>query len=63
MSICETCVPGAQRGQKKTTDPLQLELQMLVDHSVGAEDQTQVLCRSSSLQLEKNPFISLLFHQ
>lgn len=30
-------LPGALRGQKKVLDPLELELQMFVDHPVGAE--------------------------
>ena len=39
--LCATCMPGAHGGQEK--DPLELELQMLVSHHVGARNQTWVL--------------------
>jgi hypothetical protein len=34
-------------GQKRVSDPLELDLQMAVNHHVGAGKQTQVFCRSS----------------
>jgi hypothetical protein len=37
---------GAHRGLK-ASEPLRLELQMVVGHLVGAENRTQVLCKSS----------------
>lgn len=38
---------GVHRGQKKPLDFLELELQMVVSHQVGAENQTEVLCSSN----------------
>lgn len=29
------CMPGVQEGQKRTLDPLQLELHIVVSHRVG----------------------------
>ena len=37
----------AHRGQKKVSDLPELELQVVVSHNVGAENRTQVLCKSS----------------
>lgn len=39
---------GALGGQKRVWDPLELELQVVMSCRVGAEKQTQVLCRNSS---------------
>ena len=36
-------VPGAHRGQKRASDPLELELQMVVSHQVGSRNGTWVL--------------------
>jgi hypothetical protein len=41
------CVCNAHRGQKTVVDPLELRLQMTVSSHVGAENQTQVLWKSS----------------
>jgi hypothetical protein len=35
MYVC-TCMLGAHRSQKRTSDSLELELQMFVSHHVGA---------------------------
>lgn len=35
-------------GQNWVLDPLELELQMVLNHHVGARNQTQVFCKSSS---------------
>jgi hypothetical protein len=40
------CVTSACRGQK-VLEHLELELQILVSHHVGAGNQTWVLCQSS----------------
>jgi hypothetical protein len=40
-----TCVLGALEGQKRVWDPVKLKLQRIVNHHVGAGNQTQVLCR------------------
>lgn len=42
-----TWMPGVSRGQKRTWDPSKLALQPVVSHYVGAENQTQVLCKSN----------------
>ena len=34
------CVPGAHRGQKRASDPLELELWMVISNDVGAGNQT-----------------------
>lgn len=36
--LCTTYVPEALRGQKKMSDPLKLELQLVIKHYVGAEN-------------------------
>lgn len=38
-----TWVLGASEGQKKTLDPPELELQMVLSHHVGDGNQTRVL--------------------
>jgi hypothetical protein len=38
---------GAQGGQKKTSDPLRLKLEMVVSCQVSTEDQTWALRKSS----------------
>lgn len=40
------CVLGACRGQKKMLNLLELELQMRVNHHVGAEKKSQILYKS-----------------
>jgi hypothetical protein len=44
---CTTRVPGVIGGQKRTLHPLELELEMVVSHHVGAEDCSWVLCGSN----------------
>ena len=34
--MCTMCFPGAHGGQKKASDPLKLDLQMVVSHCVSA---------------------------
>ena len=48
MHICVplACLPALYGGQK-TLDPLELELQMVLSHSVDAGKQTRVLWKSS----------------
>lgn len=43
---CTICTPGAHKGQKSTLDPQELDLQKVVTHRVGGDDQTRVLCKS-----------------
>ena len=43
ICLCTSCVFGACGGQKRALDALELELQMVVSHHMGAGNQTQVL--------------------
>jgi hypothetical protein len=53
--MCTISVPGAQRGQKKVSDALELELQVVVSYYVDSGNQTWVFCK------DKRCF-SLLIH-
>lgn len=56
MYVYHVFVPGAHKGQKRVLDPSELELQMIVSHHVGDENQFQVLCRHSNYsQPQKQP--------
>lgn len=46
VCIYTTCLPGVQRPER-ASDPLKLESQRVASRHVGAENRTQVLCRSS----------------
>lgn len=39
--MCTKYVPGALRGQKKASDFLELQLEMVVNHHVPAGNRTQ----------------------
>lgn len=41
-----TCVSGTCRGQKRVVDRLEVELQRVVSHHLGAGSGTQVPCKS-----------------
>lgn len=43
MYICATCVSGARVSQKKASDHLELELQVVEKHHIGAGNQARVL--------------------
>ena len=43
----DLCVLDACEGQKRASDPLEPELQVIVSHHVNAGDGTGVLCKSS----------------
>lgn len=47
-SLCTTCIPGALRSPKRESDPLVLELLMVVSHQVCARNWTSVLCKKSN---------------
>lgn len=54
------CVPAACRGQEKVSDPIHVELWMVVSCHKGAENQTQVFCRISKYPyLLSHLFISI----
>lgn len=40
-------VPGALGEQRRVSDPVELELQMVGNCYLGAENQTQLLCRGN----------------
>lgn len=54
--MCSTLTLGTLRGQKRV-DPLKLELQIVVDHPVDLENQTQVLCKSRKVFSTPEPSI------
>lgn len=41
------CVPGAREGQKRGSNPLEMELQVIVSYHVGCENWTYILCNSN----------------
>jgi hypothetical protein len=41
-----TSMPGAFRGWNTVSDPLELELQTVVNHHVSTRNETEVLCKS-----------------
>jgi hypothetical protein len=47
VCMCTMYVFGAHGSQKRALEPLKLELWMVVDHCVGAGNQTWVLCKSN----------------
>lgn len=47
VCICNTCNPGAYRGQEQVSDPLERDLQTVVSCGVGARNGTQLLCKIS----------------
>ena len=51
-------MPAAHGSQKRKVDPLELELQMVVNHSVYARNQIQVFCKNKYSYL----ICHLLFH-
>ena len=46
--MCTICIPNACGGQRRASDPLELELQKVVSH-LCAGNGTQGLCKSSHL--------------
>lgn len=53
--VCTTQKPGAHRDQKDPSDPLELELLMVVSHHEGAGTRTQVLLKNKHSQLLSYP--------
>lgn len=53
MSVClhvymyTTFMSGAHIRQKRVSNPLELELWMVINHPVGSKYQTQALCKSN----------------
>lgn len=50
--MCSVCVQWkACRGEKRASDPLELEIKMTVSHHVSAKNRTAVLCKENKLNL------------
>lgn len=47
VCVLPACVPGVCGGQKRVSSSLELELRMVLNHHVGAWNQTQVLCKTN----------------
>jgi len=64
ISVLPTCVshaPLMSSGHKRALDTLELELQMVVSHHVGAGNETQVLCKSKLSEPSLQPQEVILF--
>lgn len=44
--MCSVCVQGTCESQKTLSDPLQLELWMVMNYHMNAGDRTWVLCKN-----------------
>ena len=49
LSVCEPCTCSTHSGQKRASDPLELELQELESHPVGAGNENFRLAKASAL--------------
>lgn len=47
VCLCTTCMHGASWGQRTVSDPLELELQLVVSHHVDVENWTYVFWKNS----------------
>ena len=47
-----TCVLGACGGQERVSNALELQLQTVLIHHVGIQNQTKVLCKSNKWSTE-----------
>lgn len=47
LCLCTACELAALRCQKRASDPLGLELQVVMTHCMGVENPTQVLLEGS----------------
>lgn len=47
VHICTIYVPDDHAGQKRVSDNLEMELQTVVSHHMGAGNLTQVLCKNN----------------
>lgn len=54
VCLCTTCLSGAYRGQKRASDLLGLQLQMVVSCHMGAGNQTQVFGKNKCSSLLAN---------
>lgn len=56
ICLCATCGPGAHKGQERTPDPLDLELDMVVSHNVGPRNRSTLNAMPS---LQASPTLAL----
>lgn len=56
ISLYPVCVSGAHTGQKRASDPLEPELEMVVSHCMGSGSQTRSFGRADSA-LTASPFL------
>lgn len=54
--VCSTC-----RGQRMAPDPLELELEMIISHKLGAGNQTVVLWKSTTVEPSLQPLLFLVY--
>lgn len=53
-------VPGVQRGHKRASDPLELEIQMVINHREGAKNLTCVLQQPVLYKWRAIPLVPLI---
>lgn len=56
VCLCTTFMSGALRVHRKASDPLERELQVVVNHHVSSGTRTWVLCKKSMLFITE-PFL------
>ena len=49
VCLCTVCMPGICGSQRRASDPLGLELQMIVSHHVDTENQTRWSVRAINI--------------
>lgn len=64
VCMCSLCMPDIQGGQKRGLNPLEQEVQMVINHHVGSGNGTCVLCKSTKcselLSLLSSPYCAAL---
>lgn len=56
ICLCATCGPSAHKGQERTPDPLDLELDVVVSHYVGPRNRSTLNAMPS---LQASPTLAL----
>lgn len=62
IHMCTICIPGAWSGHKRVLDHLELDLQIIISHYMGAQNETQVSGKSSKCCLNPEPSLQLWKH-
>lgn len=55
VNKCATCMAGTLGGQKRESDPLELELQMVVKHQMGARNTNRGSLHEQQVFLTTEP--------